>query len=132
MNEECIFCKIVEGSIPSTKVYEDDDFLAFVDIFPIIKGHVLLVPKEHHAWMQEASDEIVSKAFLNAKKIMIAMKKGLGCEFVQLSVVGKEVKHFHIHLMPRDIEGDIDITTKVKYDSDEEKYEYADKIKNAL
>ncbi|HNW71338.1 MAG TPA: HIT domain-containing protein [Candidatus Paceibacterota bacterium] len=99
--ENCIFCKIIKGEIPSTKIYEDENFLAFLDIKPVSYGHTLIIPKKHCIWMQDADDETVSNIFVLAKKIMIALKKGLACDYVQLSVVGNEVPHFHIHLIPR-------------------------------
>jgi len=99
--ENCIFCKIAKGEIPSTKIYEDKDFLAFLDIKPVADGHLLIIPKKHLVWMQEAEDEIVSEIFKLTKKLMLATKKGLGCDYVQMSVVGNEVPHFHVHLIPR-------------------------------
>jgi histidine triad (HIT) family protein len=101
MDNDCIFCKIIKGEISAHKIYEDKEFLAFLDIKPVSHGHILIVPKEHIIWMQDASDEIISKIFILTKKIMIATKKGLGCDYVLLSVAGNEVPHFHIHLIPR-------------------------------
>lgn len=131
-DENCIFCKITKGEIPCYKVYEDDNFLGFLDIKPVSKGHTLLVPKEHIVWMQESSDEIISQIFNVSKKIMIAIKKSLNCELVQVSVVGKDVPHFHVHLFPR-YEND-GISTQhqmVNYESGEEK-EVANKINSAF
>jgi histidine triad (HIT) family protein len=99
--ENCIFCKIIKKEISCHQIYEDDKFLAFLDIKPVSDGHVLVIPKEHIVWMQEADDETISGIFKLAKKIMIAMKKNMECDFVQESVVGEEVPHFHIHLIPR-------------------------------
>lgn len=99
--ETCIFCKIAKGEIPCNKIYEDKDFLVFLDIKPVSDGHLLIIPKEHVVWMQEADDKTISNIFVLAKKMMLALKKGLPCDYVQLSVVGNEVPHFHIHLIPR-------------------------------
>lgn len=99
--ENCIFCKISKGEIPSNKVYEDNKFLSFLDIQPVSKGHILLIPKVHVEWMQEADDETISEIFKISKKLMLAMKNGIGCDYVQVSVVGKDVPHFHVHLIPR-------------------------------
>lgn len=101
MNNDCIFCKIIKYEIPSTKVYEDDKFLAFMDIQPVSDGHLLIIPKEHIEWMQDVDDETISEIFKLSKKLMISLKKGIECDYVQVSVVGKDVPHFHIHLMPR-------------------------------
>jgi histidine triad (HIT) family protein len=100
-NESCIFCKIIKGEIPSTKVYEDGDFLSFSTIEPVFDGHILIVPKKHIIWMQDADDETISEIFKLSKKLMLAIKKGIGCDYVQLDVEGNEVPHFHIHLIPR-------------------------------
>jgi histidine triad (HIT) family protein len=99
--ENCIFCKIAKKEIPCDKVYEDENFLAFLDIKPVSDGHLLIVPKKHIAWMQEADDETVSEIFKLTKKLMATLKKELPCDYVQMSVVGNEVPHFHIHLIPR-------------------------------
>lgn len=99
--ENCIFCKIITGEIPSAKVYEDDNSVAFLDIHPVVKGHTLLIPKAHHAWMHETPDELIKKMFVDAKKLMLVMKDTMPCDYVQISVVGKDVPHFHIHLIPR-------------------------------
>ena len=101
MEQECIFCKISKGEIPSAKVYEDEKFSVFLDIKPVSDGHLLIIPKKHIIWMQEADDEIISKIFKLTKKMMLALKKGLPCDYVQMSVVGNEIPHFHIHLIPR-------------------------------
>jgi histidine triad (HIT) family protein len=97
----CIFCKIIRGDIPCNKVYEDKDFLVFLDIKPVSEGHILIIPKTHVVWMQEADDETISNIFKLTKKMMLALKKGIPCDYVQESVVGNEVPHFHIHLIPR-------------------------------
>jgi len=97
----CIFCKIIKGEIPCNKVYEDKNFLVFLDIKPVSFGHLLIIPKNHVVWMQEADDKIIADIYKLAKKMMLALKKGLKCDYVQLSVVGNEVPHFHIHLIPR-------------------------------
>ena len=99
--DTCIFCKISKGEIPSSKIYEDENFFAFLDINPVSDGHLLIIPKKHTVWMQEADDETISGIFKLAKKLMLAIKKGILCDYVQLSIVGKDVPHFHIHLIPR-------------------------------
>jgi len=99
--ENCIICKISKGEIPSDKIYEDKNFTSFLDIQPVSHGHILIVPKKHIIWMQEADDEIISEIFKLSKKLMLAIKKGIGCDYVQLSVSGTDIPHFHIHLIPR-------------------------------
>ncbi len=99
--QDCIFCKIVKKEIPCEKIYEDEDFLAFLDIHPVSNGHTLIIPKKHVVWMQDADDKVISEIFKLSKKLMLAIKKGLKCDYVQVSIVGKDVPHFHIHLIPR-------------------------------
>ena len=99
--ENCIFCKIIKKEIPCAKVYEDEDFLAFLDIKPVADGHLLIIPKKHIVWMQEATDEMLGDIFKLSKKFMLVLKNKLPCDYVQVSIVGNEVPHFHIHLVPR-------------------------------
>ena len=99
--ENCIFCKIANNEIPSTKIYEDENFLAFIDIKPVSDGHLLIIPKQHIVWMQDSPDETIAQIFILTKKLMLAVKKALKCDFVQMSVVGEEIPHFHIHLIPQ-------------------------------
>ena len=129
--ENCIFCKIAKGEIPSTKVYENDGFLAFLDIQPVANGHLLLIPKKHVVWMQDADDETISEIFKLAKKLMLAVKKGIGCDYVQLSIVGKDVPHFHIHLIPRHFDDHFAMLPTKSY-KDKESIEAAQKIIRAL
>ncbi len=99
--EDCIFCKIVRKEIPSEKIYEDDKFLSFLDIQPVSDGHLLVIPKEHIVWMYDADDDTVAEIFKLSKKLMLAIKEGIGCDYVQVNVSGEEVPHFHVHLIPR-------------------------------
>jgi len=99
--DKCIFCKIVKKEIPCVKIYEDEKFLAFLDINPVSDGHMMIIPKKHIVWMQESDDETISEIFKLSKKLMLAIKNGLKCDYVQVSIVGKDVPHFHIHLIPR-------------------------------
>lgn len=101
MNDNCIFCKIVRGEIPSNKEYEDDSFLAFLDINPVEKGHTLLIPKSHHESITTTPDDVVAQAFITTKKLMIRIKEKLGCDYVEVKIIGIDVPHFHIHLIPR-------------------------------
>ena len=99
--KNCIFCKIAKKEIPSEKVYENKSLFAFLDINPISDGHILIIPKKHATWMQEADDQSIAGVFKLAKKLMLALKKGLKCDYVQISVGGTDVPHFHVHLIPR-------------------------------
>jgi histidine triad (HIT) family protein len=99
--ENCIFCKIISGEIPAQKTYEDDTSIAFLDIHPKAPGHTLLVPKAHHQWFYEVPKEIANKWFEAAQLIALKLKQDIGADYVQLSIVGKDVPHAHIHLIPR-------------------------------
>lgn len=126
--ENCIFCKIVKGEIPSTKVYEDETCFGFLDIHPVTKGHILLVPKDHIVWMQDASDTVIADMFTKSKKLMRSIIHGLSCDYVQVSVVGKDVPHFHIHLFPRMLHDNLPQFPTTAYNPGEEEI-FADKIR---
>lgn len=123
----CIFCQIIAGEIPSHKVYEDDLCLAFLDINPVTSGHTLLVPKAHYEMMTDTPDELVSFLFIKAKELMIVIKDKLAVDYVVLSVVGLDVPHFHIHLIPRKYNDGLASWPTRKYETGE-----ADKIHNKL
>lgn len=132
-----IFEKIIDREIPADIVYEDDISMAFLDINPVTKGHTLLISKNPYPWMTDVPDELVGKLFIKAKCIMVAMKKSLGCDFVHVGIVGTDVPHFHIHLIPKFIKEDKshippDMRHHEPYINDEEKQDYIDKIKNVL
>ena len=132
MEQETIFQKIVQGEIPSTSIYEDDRFFAFLDINPVSKGHVLLITKAPYRWLADVPDESISQIFVEAKNIMLAQIKSLGCDFVQVGVVGKDVPHFHIHLIPRTLDDTHnELHARYKYVEGQAQI-YADKIKSAL
>ncbi len=99
---DCIFCKIAKGEIPSTKVYEDDTSFAFLDIHPKVPGHTLLIPKAHYTWFEELPDDLSDKLFRVAKQLAKDMKKDPKIGYVQVSIVGKDVPHTHVHLLPRE------------------------------
>ena len=125
-----VFEKIIDGEIPANKVYEDDKFLAFLDINPVYLGHTLLIPKIKYTWMQEAPDELLGDIFVMAKKIMLAIKAGLGVDFVQIGVVGKDVPYFHVHLIPRHLGKEMAENTS--YENPAQMAEYAQKVKAFL
>ncbi len=100
---DCIFCKIVSGEIPSTKTYEDDTVVAFLDIHPKGPGHAVLIPKAHYRWFEEMPDELSDHVFRVAKQIAKKMKVETGADHVQLGIVGKDVPHVHLHLIPRQL-----------------------------
>jgi histidine triad (HIT) family protein len=97
--EDCIFCKIVKGDIPSYKVHEDKDFLAFLDVNPLNPGHTLIIPKKHFQWVNDY--EPFCKYWETARKVSIAIQKALNSILVSYVVYGLGVPHAHIHLIPK-------------------------------
>lgn len=108
--DNCIFCKIAAGEIPSKAIYEDDDFKVILDLGPATKGHALILPKVHAANLYELDDAVAAKVLVVAKKVALVMKDKLKCDGLNLvqnngAVAGQTVNHFHLHLIPR-YEGD--------------------------
>ncbi|MBQ7840546.1 MAG: HIT family protein [Lachnospiraceae bacterium] len=104
--DDCIFCKIANGEIPSRTIYEDEMFRVILDMGPAARGHALILPKEHFANLYELPEEWCAKAFVLAKKMAALMTDKLGCDGFNLvqnngEVAGQTVLHFHIHLIPR-------------------------------
>jgi histidine triad (HIT) family protein len=99
--EDCIFCKIVSGTKPEDRVYEDDSTIAFLDIRPRSPGHTLLIPREHYTWFTDMPDELYTKVFKSVKNLAEQMKKEHGADYIRVSIVGREVPHVHIHLIPQ-------------------------------
>lgn len=105
-----IFSKIVAGEIPSYKVAEDDRFYAFLDINPLAKGHTLVIPKQEVDYLYDLDDETLSGMILFAKSIAAKIKAYTGCNRVATVVLGLEVPHAHIHLIPMNSEKDVDFS----------------------
>lgn len=104
--DDCIFCKIANGEIPSKTLYEDEEFRVILDMGPATKGHALILPKEHAANLYELPEELTSKVFVLAKKMVIQMTEKLKCDGFNLmqnngEAAGQTVHHFHLHLIPR-------------------------------
>lgn len=95
-----IFSKIISGEIPSYKIAEDDNYIAFLDINPLTKGHTLVVPKKEVDYIFDMEDGDLAALHLFAKKVAIALKKSISCTRVGVTVIGLEVPHAHIHLIP--------------------------------
>lgn len=102
-----IFSKIVAGEIPSYKIAEDDNYFAFLDINPMVKGHVLVIPKQEVDYVFDLDDNMLADMMIFAKKIAMALEKAISCQRVGLMVIGLEVPHAHIHLIPINKESDM-------------------------
>ncbi len=115
-----IFTKIVNGEIPAYKVAEDDRYLAFLDIFPLAKGHVLVIPKQEIDYLFDLDEESYAGLTLFAQKVAKAIKQAIPCIKVGVAVLGLEVPHAHIHLIPMNSEKDINFTNpKLKLTAEE-------------
>lgn len=102
-----IFSKIVAGEIPSHKIAENDKFYAFLDINPLVKGHVLVIPKQEIDYIFDVPDDDLAEMIVFAKHIAVAIKKAFPCIKVGMAVLGLEVRHAHIHLVPMQSEKDL-------------------------
>lgn len=131
--EDCIFCKIANGEIPSETLYEDGQFRVILDLGPAAKGHALVLPKEHADNLYELPDETVSAAFILAKKMAVKMKNKLQCDGFNVMqnnepAAGQTVFHFHIHLIPRYTNDGQHIGWKAGHPSQEELEETRSRI----
>ena len=113
----CIFCKIIEGEIPSKTLFENDEFKVIFDISPASKGHVIILPKYHAANIFELPEEVTAKAFVLAKKIATVLKEVLNCDGVNIlqnngEAAGQTVFHLHIHVIPRYKDDNMGLTWK--------------------
>ena len=136
-DENCIFCKLANGDIPTATVYEDEYLRAIMDAAPANKGHIIILPKSHAANIYELEDEYVSRAFVLAKKLAVALKKLTGCDGVNILqnngvAAGQTVFHFHVHVIPRFKDDDCTIVWKPTSYEDGEASEVAKKIAELL
>lgn len=104
--DDCIFCKIITGEIPSVKVYEDDEVLAFLDAAPFSRGHSLVIPKKHFENIYEIDEESLKKVIVSSKNISVKIKNALSADGIRISqsngvVAGQAVFHIHFHIIPR-------------------------------
>lgn len=115
-----VFTKIIQGEIPSYKIAENDLFFAFLDIFPLVKGHVLVVPKTEVDKIFDLPDTYLSAMLVFAKPIALAIEKSFDCNRCGISVIGLEVPHAHMHLLPINHSGDLNFTRpKLKLSKEE-------------
>ncbi|MCC9165653.1 HIT family protein [Pontibacter harenae] len=129
--EASIFTKIVNGEIPAYKIAEDDRYLAFLDVFPTTKGHTLVIPKQQIDYIFDLDDELYLGLMSFAKRVAAAVEKAVPCKRVGVAVVGLEVPHAHVHLIPLNGMQDMDFANKQKY-TKEEFEEVLEKIKAQL
>lgn len=109
---ETIFTRIIKGEIPCYKIAEDDRFFAFLDISPIAKGHTLVVPKLQNDYIFDLEDEMLAEMMMFAKKVAKAIRQNVECARIGVAVIGLDVPHTHVHLVPITKAGDLDFTKK--------------------
>lgn len=138
MSQECIFCKIIKGEIPASKLYEDEDTLAFMDIGPVVKGHALVIPKSHHNPITNTPPEVLQKLITVVQRIARAQMNGLQADGISVAqangrAANQVVPHIHFHVIPRFTADDFHGTwIAKKYDSNAEMESFATRIRQAF
>ncbi len=127
-----IFTKIITGEIPSYKIAENHEFYAFLDVNPMVKGHTLIVPKQEIDYIFDMNDELLQRMIVFAKKVARGMQTAIKCTRVGMMVIGLEVPHAHIHLIPIEKEGDMSVGKPKLKLSSEEMAQIAENICSAL
>ena len=133
---DCVFCKIVQGEIPSAKVYEDDDAMAFLDIHPVKKGHTLVIPKKHFETIMVIPDELLKKVIAIVKKLTPAVIKAVNADGAVVTqtnneAAGQSVPHLHFHIIPRYRNDGLKFWPQGKHEEGEIR-QFQEKIKKAL
>lgn len=133
-DDNCIFCKLANGDIPTATLYEDEDFRVILDASPAAKGHALIIPKEHYANLYELDDELASKVLVLAKKMITKLTDILGCDGYNIvqnngEAAGQTVFHFHMHLIPRHKDDGVVLGWKMGELTEEDKEDILSKIK---
>ena len=132
-DENCIFCKLAGGEIPTATLYEDEDFRVILDANPAAKGHALIIPKEHYANLYELDDELAGKVLVLAKKMITKLTDILGCDGYNIvhnngEAAGQTVFHFHMHLIPRFKDDGVGVTWKMGELTEEDKNDILSKM----
>ena len=133
-DDNCIFCKLANGEIPTATLYEDEDFRVILDASPAAKGHALILPKQHNANLYELDDSVASKVLVLAKKMITKMTDILGCDGYNIvqnngEAAGQTVFHFHMHLIPRSKGDEVGLGWKMGELTDEDKEDILSKVK---
>jgi histidine triad (HIT) family protein len=131
MTGDCIFCKIVKGEIKADYIYENKEFVAFMDINPVTKGHCLVIPKKHYRFFVDMPEQEFADANKVVHKLSHALLKATGTDFITVGIEGMDVHHMHIHLIPRIMGDKVVSFNRTKYDEGEMD-DYAEKIKSFL
>ena len=126
-----LFTKIINGDIPAHKIEENDKFLAFLDISPLAKGHTLVIPKKEVDYFFDLDDDLLSEINLFAKGVAAKIEKAIPCKRIGVAIIGLEVPHAHVHLIPLQSVGDINFQREKMSISDDELADIAEKIRTA-
>ncbi len=131
--DDCIFCKLANGEIPTATLYEDEDFRVILDANPASKGHALIIPKEHYANLYELDDELAGKTMILAKKMVTKLTEVLGCDGYNLvqnngECAGQTVFHFHLHMIPRYKDDGVGLGWKLNTLTDEDREDILSKV----
>lgn len=131
--DDCIFCKLANGEIPTATLYEDKDFRVILDANPASKGHALIIPKEHYANLYELDDELAGKTMILAKKMVTKLTEVLGCDGYNLvqnngECAGQTVFHFHLHMIPRYKDDGVGLGWKLNTLTDEDREDILSKV----
>jgi len=127
-----IFSKIAAGEIPSYKIAENDRFYAFLDINPLAKGHTLVIPRQETDYLFELDDQLLADMMVFSKKVALAIEKAIPCKRIGVAVLGLEVPHAHIHLVPLNAESDISFSKPKLQLPNEEMEAIAEKIRSGF
>ena len=125
-----IFSKIIKGEIPCHKIAEDEQFFAFLDVFPMVPGHVLVVPKIETDYIFDIADADLAAMMVFAKQVAKILKAAVPCARIRVAVIGLEVPHAHIHLVPMNTANDLNFTRPKLKPSQEELKQMAEKIRS--
>ena len=133
-DDNCIFCKLANGEIPTATLYEDEDFRVILDASPAAKGHALILPKQHYANLYELDDSVASKVLVLAKKVITKMTDILGCDGYNIvqnngEAAGQTVFHFHMHVIPISKGDEVGLGWKMGELTDEDKEDILSKVK---
>lgn len=131
--DNCIFCKLANGEIPTATLYEDEDFRVILDANPASKGHALIIPKEHYANLYELDETLAGKAMILAKKMITKLTEILGCDGYNLvqnngECAGQTVFHFHLHMIPRYKDDGVGLGWKMNKLTDEDREDILSKV----
>lgn len=127
-----IFTKIINREIPGQIIAEDDRFIAFLDITPLVNGHTLIVPKKEIDYIFDLEDNTLSEMMVFAKKVAVALKNAIPCKRIGVAVIGLEVPHAHVHLVPMNAMGDINFSRPKLTPSEEELIKTSEAIRKYL